>query len=217
MWTVVFVIFFILTCIALIVCGFAAVAGAIDAMDSTQYNSNSNVRSGHQNLTIAGALAWTSIAVLLVIVIVAVVAGGFSTVEISDALLSKDNLSKNDVFNLYKSEAELSSGKTTQLVVLITMILVAIVTFIVGIMSVLAAIDLGNVKTPDDKAKSAYSDAVIASVAGVGSIGLMIVAVIAYVGVRAARQNQLAKVATAVANGEKALGITEVQLTASKS
>lgn len=210
--TVWFIILAVIAAILLFVASIAATTGAAHAFGSSLYNSQSRVRSAHQSLTIAAALGWTALVVLVVILIVAATAGGFSRVEVTDAVLAKDEVNKAELVSLYRGEKELSSGQTTQLIVIIVLIIVALVTLIVGILSITAAIQLGGLNTQDSSSSTAYTAAVVASVAGVGGIGIMIVAVFVYFAIRSARERQLAQIEAAVKKGEARLGLTDVQL-----
>lgn len=209
--TVLFVIMAILATVLLFAASLTATIGATDAFASSFYNSDARVRSAHQYLTIAAALGWSSVVVLVVILIVAAVAGGFSTVEISDALLTKDNPTKADLIAAYRGEKELSAGHTTQIIVLIILIIIAIIAFIVGILAAVAAVQLGEMRQQDDKSRSAYTNAIIAALAGIGGIGIMIIAVIAYIGIRSARAKQLAELEAFEKRAEQKLGVTPLE------
>lgn len=209
--TVLFVIMAIIAGVLLLLASLTSTIGAIDAFGSQYYNTDSKIRAGHQYLTIAAALGWSALVVLIVIMIVAAVAGGFSKVEVSDALLNSTTPSKSDLIAAYKGEKELSSGHTTQIIVLIVLILVALVSLVVGILAVLAAINLGGVTTKDSKSSSAYTQAIIAAVAGVGGIGIMVVAIISYVSIRSARKKQLEKTNEFIEEAEAKLGVTKKQ------
>ena len=210
--TILFVVMAILACILLLIASITASIGAADAFNSSTYNTNSRTRSAHQYLTIAAALGWSSLVTLIVILIVAAVAGGFSTTEVSQALLTKSNPTKADLIAAYKGEKELAGGHTTQLIVLVILIIVAIVTLVVGVLAVLAAVQLGGVSPKDAKSSSAYTMSIITAVAGVGGIAIMIVAVISYIGIRKARQVQLKETEAFVALTEQKLGVTPTQL-----
>jgi len=211
--TILFVVMAILACLLLLAASIAATIGAIDAFSSGTYNANPRTRSAHQYLTIAAALGWSALVTLVIILIVAAVAGGFSTTEVSEALLTKTNPTKADLLAAYKGEKELSGGHTTQIIVLIILIIVAIVTFIVGILAILAAIQLGGVAPKDPKSSSAYTASIIAAIAGVGGIAIMIVAIISYFGIRAAREKQLKETEAFVALTEQKLGVSDAELT----
>lgn len=211
--TVLFVIMAILATILLFVASLTATIGAIDAFGSTYYNSDGRVRSAHQYLTIAAALGWSSVVVLVVILIVAAVAGGFSSVEVSDALLTKDSPTKADLIAAYRGEKELSAGHTTQIIVLIVLIIIAIIAFIVGILAAIAAVQLGEMKQQDTKSRSAYTNAIIAAIAGIAGIGIMIVAVIAYIGIRSSRAKQLAELEAFERRAEQKLGVIQAETT----
>ena len=214
--TILFVVMTILACLLLLAASIAATIGAIDAFGSNTYN-NPKTRSAHQYLTIAAALGWSSLITLIVILIVAAVAGGFSTTEVSQSLLTKTNPTKADLLAAYKGEKELSSGHTTQIIIIIVLIIVAIITFIVGVLAILAAIQIAGVTSRDPKANNAYTAAIIAAIAGVGGIGIMIIAIISYFGIRAAREKQLKETEAFVALTEQKLGVTNAELAGATS
>jgi len=205
--TVLFVVMVIFACILLLIASVAATIGAADAFGSSLYNTDPRIRSAHQYLTVAAALGWSSLVVLIVILIVAAAAGGFSTVEVSDALLNKASPSSADLVAAYRGEKELSSGHTTQIIVLIVLIIVAIITLIVGILAIAAAVQLGDMKQKDAKSTSAYTESIIAAVAGFGGIAIMIIAVITYAAIRSARAQKLAELEAFQKKTEAQLGI----------
>lgn len=210
--TILFVVMAIIAGLLLLIASIAASVGAGDASASGTYNASSKTRSAQKYLIIAAALGWSALVTLIVILVVAAVAGGFSTAEVSEALLTKTNPTKGDLMAAYKGEKALSAGHTTQIIVLIILIMVAIVTFVVGILAIIAAVQLAGVPQKDPKASSAYIAAIIAAISGVGGIAIMIVAVITYVGIRKAREKQLKETEAFVALTEQKLGVTPAEL-----
>jgi amino acid transporter len=210
---VLIVVMVIIAAILLFVASLTASIGAADVFNSSFYNTDERVRSAHQYLTIAAALGWSALVVLIVILIVAAVAGGFTSVEASEALLVKQNPTKADLIAAYRGEKELSAGHTTQIIVLIILIIIAIIAFIVGILAAAAAVQLGDMRQQDDKSRTAYTEAIISAIAGIGGIGIMIVAVIAYVGIRSARAQQLAELEAFEKRAEAQLGVIPTQST----
>lgn len=210
--TAIFVIMVVIACLLLLTASITASVAASDAFSSSYYATDSRIRSAHQYLTIAAALGWSALVVLIVILMVAAFAGGFTTVEVSDLLLQETNPSKGDLLAAYRGEKELSAGYTSQIIVLIVLIIVALITFIVGVLSVVAAIQIGNMPGRDPKADSAYTESIIAAVSGVGGIGIMLIAIIAYIGIRRARDKQLKRTEAFVDRAEKQLGITQLEL-----
>lgn len=202
----------IFAAILLLVASVTATLGAEAAFSSTLYNADSKVRYAHQYLTIAAALGWSALVVLIVILIVAAIAGGFTSVEVSEALLSKGNPTRNDLVAAYQGEKELSAGQTTQVIVLIILVIIALVTLIVGILAAVAAVQLSDLTQQDNESKSAYNNAIIAAISGIGGIGVMIVAIIAYISIRAAREKQLADLEAFEKRAELQLGVTPTQI-----
>lgn len=209
--TILFVIMSIIAGLLLLIVSLTASIGAANISKSTFYNADQRVRSAHQYLIITAALGWSSLAVLVIILIVAAIAGGFTRVEVSEALLTKSSPDKSDLLQAYRGQKELSSGHTTQIVVLVVLIALTIITFALAVLTVLAAIQIGGMRRRDSRANTAYTLAIIAAVAGVGSIAIMIIAVIAYMSVRSAREKQLKETADFVARAEAQLGAPSSQ------
>lgn len=197
----------VIACILLFIASLTATIGAADAFGSIYYNSDPKVRGAHQYLTIAAALGWSALAVLIIILIVAAVAGAFNTGESVDALLKKEEPTKSDLIEAYKGEKELESTNTSQIIVLIILIMVAIVTFIVGILASIAAIDLGGVTTRDDKVTNAYTMAVVSAISGVGGIGIILVAVVTYISIRSAKEAKIREIEAFEKKAEDELGV----------
>lgn len=212
--TVLFVIMAIIAAILLLIASLTATFGAEDIFSSSLYNTSSNARSAHQYLTIAAALGWSALVVLIVILIVGAIAGGFTTLEISDALLYKANPTRNDLMAAYRGEKELSAGQTTQIIVLVILIIVAIVTLAVGILAAAAAVQISSMKTQDNASNAAYTQSIIAAVSGIGGIGILIVAIIAYIWIRSAREKQLMDLEAFEKRAEQQLSITPAQIVA---
>ena len=209
---VLFIVMAIIACILLLVVSLTATAGAIDTFNSVYYTSDPNIRSAHQYLTISAALGWSSLAILIVILVVAAIAGGFSTVEISEALLTKTNPTKEDLIAAYRGERELAAGYTTQIIVLITLIILAIVIFIIGSLSAVAASSIANMKQRDSYANSAYTYSIVTAVIAILGIGIMITAIIAYWGIKIARDTQLKEVEVFDKKIQQQYGVTPAQL-----
>ena len=182
--TTLFVAMVIFAAILLFTVSLTCSVGASDILSSTFYNTDNKARSAHQYLVIAAALGWASLIVLIIIMIIAVFAGGFSTVEVSQTLLTAPNPTRNDLLAVYQADKEISAGYTTQLMLLIVLIMITIVTFVTAILAILAAVDIINMRQRDNKANSARTAAIIGSISGVASFIFMVITVIAYVGIR---------------------------------
>lgn len=201
-----------LAAILLLLSSLAATAGAVYAYESGNYNNYVQIRSAHQYLTIAAVLGWASLVVLVTVLIVGYYAGGFTTEEVSNAILDKNNLTPDDLVALYRGDQKLSSVGPMQIILLTVLVIIVIITFIIGVLSTIAAVQLGGVPVNDSNVSSAYGASIVAAVAGVGGIILMIVAIVAYIAIRAARAEQLAKIESRELEAEQKLGITEGQL-----
>lgn len=201
-----FSILSILAGILLIVTSLFVTLAAINIFSSSSYQGSTTAQNAHRLLTIAASLGWSSLAVLIVVIIAAVAGGGFSVSEVSDSLLSKDRLSREDLLLAYKGEKKLSSGNTMSIIVLIVLIILTIVSILVGVLAAWAAIELGQLSTPDDPAKTAYSQAIIGAVASLGVIGLFIVATIVYFGIRNIRSEKLKDLQKLTDKAEERMG-----------
>lgn len=183
----------ILAAVLLFVASLTATIGASDIFNSSLYNSTPEIRSAHQYLTTASIIGWSLLAVLVVVFIVAIIAGEFKSSEITDVLKSKEKLTKDDLKKIFKEKEELSSGQKAQIIIIIVLIILTIITLVLGILAVAAAVNLSG-STGDDKIRSAYIQAIISSLAGVGGIGIMIVIIITYFSVRSARKKNLEEI-----------------------
>lgn len=192
--TVLFLVMAIIAIMLLIIASVTASIAAADAFESSLYNKEPKIRAAHQYAAIAAVLGWSSVAVLVVVFTVAAFTGGFTTAEVSEALLAKDNFGKMDIIALYNEDKELSAGQITRIVVLIVLIIVAVVTFIIGILAAIAATYLGSSPEKDDKASSAYTYAVASAVAGIAGIIFMGIAVFTYAVLRNTRSAKLREI-----------------------
>jgi len=212
--TILFVVMIIIAALLLFVASLTATLGASESFSSSFYNTDPNIRSAHQYLTIAAALGWSALVVLIVILIVAAIAGEFTSAEISEALLTKESPSKADLLAAYRGEKELSAGNTTQIIVFAILIIIALVTLVVGILAIVAVVLIGAMKQKDNHASSAYTNSIIAASTGVGDILIMIIAIITYSAIRAARAKQLKDLEEFEKRAEQKLGATPAQLAA---
>lgn len=206
-WIVVFVVMIIIVCLLLLAASIASSISANDSFNSTFYNTDPRIRSAYQYLIIASGLGWATLIVLILLVIIAAVAGGFSTIEVSDDLLSNCNPTKADLLAAYAGEKSLSSGYTTQIIVLIILIILALVILTMAILTVIAAVQLGDMKQKDNNANNAYITSSIA--AGINSVNviLMIIAIIAYINIGYARSDRLIQIKEFEKRAELQLGV----------
>lgn len=206
--TALFFIMAIIAVLLLMVASIAASLGANYSFNSVFYDSDGRIRTAHHELTIAAALGWSALVVLLIILVVGFVAGGFTTNEVSELLLTKSSPTQADLLAAYKGEKELAAGHTTQVIIIIILIVIAIITLIVGILGAAAAVHIGGMKSRDSLASSAYTAAIVTAVAGIGGVGIMFIAIVTYYGIRNARAKNLAETEAFVSKIEKQLGVT---------
>ena len=200
---VLFAVMILFSAIALLIAFISSTIAAADLKGSPSYSTNSNIRDAYRNFTIAAILGGSCLAILIVIMIVAAFAGGFNAVTISDELLNTDFITTSDLETAYKAEAELSSGHTTQIIIIVFLIIIGIITFIIGIFAIMGSVILANLSNADSKTNSSYTAGVVASVAGVGGIGLMIVAIITYIVISNNRTKMLDELDDFTNRGEK--------------
>ena len=200
---VLFVVMILFSAIALLIAFISSTIAAADLKGSPSYSTNQNIKDAYTNFTIAAILGGSSLAILIVIMIVAAFTGGFNAVTISDELLNTDFITPADLESAYKAEAELSAGHTTQIIIIVFLIIIGIITFIIGIFAIMGSIILANLSNGDSKTNSAYTAGVVASIAGVGGIGLMIVAIITYIVIRNNRTKMLDELDDFTNRGEK--------------
>jgi hypothetical protein len=191
---VLFVVMILFSAIALLIAFISATIAASNLKGSPSYSTNVNIRDAYGNLTIAAVLGGASFAILIVIMVITAFTGGFDSVSISEDLLKKPLITKDDLVLAYGAERQLSSGHTTQIIIIVFLIIIGIITLIIGIFCVMAAITISNLTVSDANINNAYTSAVVASVAGVGGIGLMIVAIITYIIIRNSKMKKLSEV-----------------------
>lgn len=212
-----FVIMTIFAIILLLTATLSATIGAAEAYNSVYYTTNSSIRSAFNLLVITLIIGWSSLAVLIVALTVAAVAGGFTKEEVTGYLMAKtDNFTTDDLLKIYKDEQTISGTQATQIIVLVILIIVTIITFIMGVLAATAGIQLGTVVNRDGNSESAYFAAIVAAVAGVGGVILMIVAVLSYVGIRKARAEQLKKLDELQKKAEAETGMTKAEVAQAK-
>ena len=200
---VLFVVMILFSAIALLIAFISSTIAAADLKGSPSYSTNQNIKDAYTDFTIAAILGGSSLAILIVIMIVAAFTGGFNAATISDELLNTDFITPSDLESAYKAEAELSAGHTTQIIIIGFLIIIGIITLIIGIFAIIGSIILANLSNGDSKTNSAYTAGVVASVAGVGGIGLMIVAIITYIVIRNNRTKMLDELDDFTNRGEK--------------
>jgi ABC-type Fe3+ transport system permease subunit len=197
----------IIVSILLFVTSLAATIGANDTIQSSQYNTDPRIRSAQKYLAVASGLGWTSLIVLIVILTISAVVGGFTTTENSDVLLSNPNPTKIDIIEAYKEEKELSGGNMARIIVFIILIIISIIIFIVGILSFAATVELGYVEQRDEKSNAAYTKSIISTVASIGCVGIMIISVFLYNSIRSDQDTQLQELRSFQDRIESDLGI----------
>lgn len=211
-WTLVFVVMTILICLLLIGASIAATVGADFAFNSTFFNTDPRINSAYQYLIVSSGLGWSTLIVLILVLIIAAIAGGFTTLEVSDDILNLCNPTKADLLSAYRGEKDLSSGYTTQIVVLVVLIILALIVLTMAILTIIASVQIADMKQRDANANNAYISAGVAAGLSTVVLIMMIVAIIAYIYMREERANHLVKIKTFEERAELQLGVTPQQL-----
>lgn len=191
---VLFVIMTVVAVILLLTASITATISASDIFSSAFYNTDSQARTGHQYLTVAAAIGWSALVILMIVLVVATLTGGFSSVTVSDAMLIKPSPTADEIVLVNQAYRILSTGRTTQLIVLIVLVLVTLATFIMGVLAAVGAANLGEMNQQDDSSRSAYIAAIIATITGLLGGGFMFVVSLSYAWLRSARDEELGKI-----------------------
>lgn len=209
-----FLIVAILSSILLLIASISATIAAIQVSSNTNYNGNENLNNAHKYLTISAALGWSSLATLIVIMIMVGIAGGYFQRGYDYARQFSKNPNTNDLAEAYKEKKELLSGHTAQIITLIFLILIIIVTLLVGIFSAIAAAQIQSASSNSTNTNSTsqtkgYAAAVVAAVSAIGGTGLLLISLIIFIIFDRKRKTDLKKTEGYIKKTEAELGIIE--------
>ena len=193
-WTITMIIAIVLVALALIISSIWSVTGAVSSFNSAYFNSSAAIRSAHSYLTIAGALGFSCLFVIIVCTLIAAFTDGFTSESATDRMLLQQKFTREDVEALAAHRKQLKSKDLGQIITFIILFIIMVVTFIVGILATIAAVDIGGMPAKDAAANTAYGDAIVASVSGITSIAIMMLLVIAYMGIRSMHTSKLNQV-----------------------
>jgi hypothetical protein len=213
-----FVIMAIIACILILVASITASIGATDAFNSSYNGTNASgvivadpkISTAAQYLTVAAALGWTSLVLLVVILIIGAVAGAFPKVEISRDMLQMNILTKDDLMVAYRGERELTGGQTMEIVILVVLIMIAIILLAIVILGAIAATDINNMKARDGLADSAYTMAIVTAATAAVALIALIVAIVAYFYIRSNRLKESIRLDALIKRSEAALSTSGV-------
>lgn len=183
----IFVILVIVALLLLFIASLTSTIAAVDIFDSIFYNNSNEARTSYRYLTIAAALAWTSLVIAIITIIIAVVTGAISNIKISDAFFTEPNPTRNDLETAYRTDQELNSASFVQFLILLIISFITFVVFIVAILSVIAATNLSNMTQRDGNATSAYTQSIITVVGSLISVVFLIIVLLMYIGIRSYR------------------------------
>lgn len=204
-----FLIVAILSSILLLIASISATIAAIQVSSNTNYNGNENLNNAHKYLTISAALGWSSLATLIVIMIMVGIAGGYFQRGYDYARQFSKNPNTNDLAEAYKEKKELLSGHTAQIITLIFLILIIIVTLLVGIFSAIAAAQIQSASANSTSQTKGYAAAVVAAVSAIGGTGLLLISLIIFIIFDRKRSTDLKKTEGYIKKTEAELGIIE--------
>lgn len=193
--TIWLVLLLILVSIILLTVSITSAIGTVKAHQSSAYPApNSKMKNAHTYLLIATCLGWSSIAIMLVVIIVGLTTHLFYSPPVSDVISKKTTPTKEDLKKVLDEINQLSSSRTIQWALLFALIVVTIFTIIMGIMAVIASIEIGGITVPlDSYAKQARTMAVITAVISLVCIFFLVVSLVVYIMVRKSREKELEK------------------------
>lgn len=189
-----FIIMAILAGMLLLAASITATIGANEIGNSIFYNSSTNAFTARQHLTIAAALGWSGLAVLVVILIIGAITGGWRQEEIPRSILHETQPDAADVMVLTRAQTRLESRDIIQLVLLIILIVIALIALVIGIEGVVAAIAIGNMRNRDSPANSAHAEAIATAVIGFVAMVVLIITILIYAQIRSARLKHLEEI-----------------------
>jgi hypothetical protein len=178
-----FLLFTMLTIIfiLLLITNISTSIGSAYSYSSIYYTSNRYIQYANGYLTIATVLGWFFLVTLMIIVAVAAVYGGFTSIDFIEAI---ETLNGDELTEYYKKKEIISRTESLQLLIIIMFVLIAIVTFIITVLVAIAAADLGYVNPKDPNVETAYITAIIAVSASMLAVICFVVAIISYMTMR---------------------------------
>ena len=179
--TVIFVIMALIVEIMLLTAGILSITGGADAQSSSLFNNNSSLRNAYTLLIIAGAILLTMFFVMIIVILIAAGTGTFATGDpVVLGYTKSANVTSEEYKRTYIETSRLEGRDGAQEFVQGSLIVFAIMLLLAVILLVVAAIEIGGVRNPDSRARSALTACIIAVVFAGISLPLLIIAVIAY-------------------------------------
>ena len=185
---VIFLTLMIMSVIVLLVTAIPAVIGSLKTLDIVELASSS------QYFTIASALAFSGMAILIIMLIAGAITGDYMVDDYIYTVNKKANPSDEEIRLLEYSERTLASTKYIQYIVLAILIIIAVMALIAGIMGTLAALDTGYSSVyadGDPNAIDAYTQAVIVAISGFIAFGTVGLASLTYLFIRVLRKSSI--------------------------
>lgn len=185
---VIFLTLMIMSVIVLLVTAIPAVIGSLKTLDIVELASSS------QYFTIASALAFSGMAILIIMLIAGAITGDYMVDDYIYTVNKKANPSDEEIRLLEYSERTLASTKYIQYIVLAILVIIAVMALIAGIMGTLAALDIGYSSVyadGDPNAIDAYTQAVIVAISGFIAFGTVGLASLTYLFIRVLRKSSI--------------------------
>ena len=158
--------------------GFATDA-ARRTTDIDGYSSNTKLQSAHKYLSIAAVIVWVSVGLLVLVIILAIVAGVFFAPEEAVGVVGTEaGVEGAEVassgLDLFEGAQKAKTGFSfINLLIYGAMGLLLFGVIIVGILSAVAATDIGQANVKDNK--GAYKQAIIAAVIAIPVFVLIVI------------------------------------------
>lgn len=194
-----FIVMAVVSVILLFIASIGASIASSNIFRSSTYAVNSKARSAQSYLTGAWLAGWFSLAVLIIILIVAAWSGVLTNLTIPASWSTTGIVTQADLSKAIVERSQLSSAHTAQILVLIFLIIIAIITFIVGILAAIAAGDIASIPVQDGKSRTAYTWSLVAAIAGIGGIVAMVITVLFFAALRSQRDIMATQLAGEIA------------------
>lgn len=176
--------------------------GSVDAFDSIWYNTLPKLRSGHQYLTISAAMAWATLTVLIIVLIIAACVGNFTT-EKSLTNIDPDDISGEQRGQMKETQALIKGSSSTFTLIIVVMILLLLTNIAYAIIQLIALLDIAGTQEKDTLSGTAQTLALVSCIMSLLSIMFFIVAFIAYIKIYRNGINYAIKIGKLLKNDEQ--------------
>jgi len=171
----------VLTFVILVIIAIATIIGALALNKSQYFNTNIKVKNAHAYLTAAAVISTIIAFIMLILLGWIIFKNPFSDIQISEAFLANTTPTAKDLSLAVLTGKKLQDGETGRLIILIVLFLLSLTVIILAILCVLAAYEMSQVLTRDQKAVDGANAAFIASFAALFEVGfIIIVSILSY-------------------------------------